>query len=232
MSRPAYRAGNGFTLIELLVVIGVIAVLIAILLPVLSKVRKQAIEVKCQSSLRQIHAGLQLYANDNNDRFPDPVSMGRFAYRMRPGSSTPGDPAAKPERYGLGAMLHGIDPNDANLSLPLPRARYLDGESDVWVCQGQPEYLRRHGNTYAVSLNATVLAGGSLRRGRAKETVTMVYENVALLPGLSGFMGPFSGYNIPSAKRVYPHRVKRPNGVRGAFYELKIGGHVVVNEVN
>lgn len=222
---------KAFTLVELLVVIGIISVLIAILLPVLTKARKQAIEVRCQGNLRQIYAGLILYANDNRDRFPDPQSMGRHAYRMRPGDKTPGDPAALPERYGLAAMLHGIDPNDVHLTLPLPPARYLDGTSDIWVCQAQPDYLKRYRNTYAFTLNATVLAGGALRRGRAKETVTMVYENVSLMPGLSGFMGPFSGYTIASSQRVYPHRFKRPDGVRGAFYELKIGGHISINEL-
>lgn len=226
------RRSMAFTLVELLVVVGIISVLMAILLPVLTKARKKALEVRCQGNLRQIYAGLILYANDNRDRFPDPQSLGRHAYRMRPGDKTPGDPAARPERYGLAAMLHGIDPNDTSLTLPLPPARYLDGTSEIWVCQAQPDYLKRFRNTYAFTLNATVLAGGSLRRGRAKETVTMVYENVTLMPGLSGFIGPFSGYSIPTSQRVYPHRFKRPDGIRGAFYDLKIGGHISINQVN
>src|SRR5438105_3882894 len=60
----------GFTLVELLVVIGIIAVLIAILLPVLSKTRASANRVACLSNLRELHKGIVLYCNDNNGFLP------------------------------------------------------------------------------------------------------------------------------------------------------------------
>lgn len=61
---------NGFTLIELLVVIGIIALLIGILLPVLSNARKEAISISCGSSLRQMGIGLAVYHNDYRERGP------------------------------------------------------------------------------------------------------------------------------------------------------------------
>jgi prepilin-type N-terminal cleavage/methylation domain-containing protein/prepilin-type processing-associated H-X9-DG protein len=61
--RPPGR--RAFTLVELLVVIGIIAVLVAILLPVLSRSRAQANALKCLSNLRQIGIGLVAYNTAN-----------------------------------------------------------------------------------------------------------------------------------------------------------------------
>jgi prepilin-type N-terminal cleavage/methylation domain-containing protein/prepilin-type processing-associated H-X9-DG protein len=75
------RKIKGFTLVELLVVIGIIALLISLLLPALTRAKEQANTVKCASNLRQIAVALTAYANDNHGKLiPDLVEVGGSIY--------------------------------------------------------------------------------------------------------------------------------------------------------
>jgi prepilin-type N-terminal cleavage/methylation domain-containing protein/prepilin-type processing-associated H-X9-DG protein len=64
---PSSKPARGFSLIELIVVIGIIALLMAMLLPALARAREQAAVVNCASNMRQIFNALQMYLNENNN---------------------------------------------------------------------------------------------------------------------------------------------------------------------
>jgi len=65
-----FARSRAFTLVELLVVIGIITVLVAMLLPALSRARLAALSAVCGSNLRQCGIGLQIYANDFGQAVP------------------------------------------------------------------------------------------------------------------------------------------------------------------
>jgi prepilin-type N-terminal cleavage/methylation domain-containing protein/prepilin-type processing-associated H-X9-DG protein len=67
---PAWPEQRGFTLIELLVVIAIIAILAAILLPVLSQARIRAQGTFCMNNTRELSLGVILYASDSQDEVP------------------------------------------------------------------------------------------------------------------------------------------------------------------
>ena len=182
------RPRGGFSLVELLVVVAIIAVLLGLLLPAVQFTRERARLLTCSNSLRQLGLITHLYRDARRGFFPDANKTGNFSYRMAPGLRTPNDPQAIPEVYGLEAVYATLD--------------LLPVESGIWICPSHPDERRAYRNTYAFSI-ATAL---KKKNPDNQATSLFVWDNSTLSPGLSGFRGPFSGYSIPTAKRVEPHR--------------------------
>src|SRR5258706_10834022 len=100
----SYRA---FTLVELLVVIAIIAILVAVLLPVLAAVRRQAVQLRCQSNLRQIGQAMTMYTQQ---------------YGYFPGTSL----------YGVSAGI----PYNAQC-WPVKLRKFLNGNQQAFYCPAQ-----------------------------------------------------------------------------------------------
>jgi prepilin-type N-terminal cleavage/methylation domain-containing protein len=106
------RRRSAFTLVELLVVIGIIAILISILIPTLSRARESAQRTQCLSNLRQMAVLLNMYANVNKQQVPlGCTSSGNAAcaeannYFLSTTSGTP-DPDTVGMRWiGLGLFI-------------------------------------------------------------------------------------------------------------------------------
>lgn len=67
---PKRRLGLAFTLIELLVVIAIIAILAALLLPVLTRAQGKAKRIQCASQMKQWAVAAIMYADENNNNLP------------------------------------------------------------------------------------------------------------------------------------------------------------------
>jgi prepilin-type processing-associated H-X9-DG protein len=115
---------SAFTIVHLLAVIGIIAFLIAMMLPALCRSTEQGNRVKCASNLRQIGLAIQMYANDNKGAFPRTLFDGTDD--PKPAVFT-GAAAADP------FAPSGPSANDVSASLFLV-LRTQDLTSEVFVC--------------------------------------------------------------------------------------------------
>lgn len=216
LNNVRYKPNKGFTLVELLVVISIIAILLGIMMPALSKARDKGAQTVCMTNLRQIGFAMQMYANDNRDYYPDPMLLGgstkttttgtttsAFLFRARPGWVDPIDPRALPEKYGLAAALGKSDYYGKS-----PQSAYIDGQSKVWICPSVGRckvvirktislYMYELGNTYSFYGLEKLLIAKASNRNMSKlkgmnpnstwtSQEALVWDNFANQPMTSG----------------------------------------------
>jgi prepilin-type N-terminal cleavage/methylation domain-containing protein/prepilin-type processing-associated H-X9-DG protein len=111
------RCRDGFTLIELLVVVSIISLLLAIMLPGLSRARVMAMGVVCRNNLKQIAFAWQMYLEDNEQRFYQEVNAQLF--------------------YGGWAGIYEpCTPRPLNRYLSLPSIPQSESGAKVFKCPG------------------------------------------------------------------------------------------------
>jgi len=198
------RKKPGFTLVELLVVIGIIAVLIGILLPVLAGARRSAARVTCGSQLRQIALACQIYAVENKGYIPE--------YKGYGWSWVPG--ASDDDNIFILNKLPNFTPQEASFAngdldttknppkIPdygmgrLILRKYLNSVK-ILRCPAQPEVIQANGSErppYFYNPHPAKL----MRNGVASDKYVMRYRKLkdfsntlrAPIPGVAGERGP------------------------------------------
>jgi prepilin-type N-terminal cleavage/methylation domain-containing protein len=131
MSRIAHHVTPrrfGFTLVELLVVIGLIGLLIALLLPSLSKARESARRVSCLSNVRQLTAAALLYASENRQYLPEAAS-----------ANTPLESPVCPRARFLPAWTPYAPDRYVLPSIGALLDKYLKNKEVMWRCPSAPD---------------------------------------------------------------------------------------------
>jgi Tfp pilus assembly protein PilE len=147
------RATGAFTLVELLVVIGVIAVLIGLLLPVLAKARAQANRAVCLSNIRQLGAAILMYCNDNQGHFPTCAYAAGLAYAYYPDDWIHWQANRKLEDSAI-AKYVGREANLKRL-LHCPSDTSEGRKTSPGIAPGQGPYLFSYGMNDAIGRNHT-----------------------------------------------------------------------------
>jgi prepilin-type N-terminal cleavage/methylation domain-containing protein/prepilin-type processing-associated H-X9-DG protein len=132
--RMASAATGGFTLIELLVVIAIIAILAALLLPVLNKTKISAQGIQCMSNTRQMTLAWRMYVENNSDGLP-------AANGLVPGA---------PEWDGGGYMDFTADiPVNYDITVNVTKSplwKYCGQTAGIWKCPADRSTVLKGGN--------------------------------------------------------------------------------------
>ncbi|MGH7978899.1 MAG: prepilin-type N-terminal cleavage/methylation domain-containing protein [Limisphaerales bacterium] len=149
---PGVKARQrAFTLIELLVVIAIIAILAAILLPVLNQAKERALNVGALSNLRQLVIGWKMYSGDNNNVLPQNIGNESYptwiAGQMR-GSQNGTAPSINVapyvgvEDYTNTALLLDTRFSQLGSYIQNPKICVDPGDISMWANPHSPPYSR------------------------------------------------------------------------------------------
>jgi prepilin-type N-terminal cleavage/methylation domain-containing protein/prepilin-type processing-associated H-X9-DG protein len=139
--RSQFAPARGFTLVELLVVIGIIALLISILLPALSKAQESAKRISCLSNLRQLGGAMVMYVTANRGSFPRSAPYTNIKpydwVSWLPGAD-PRDGALVPYLGGFVKKIYICPTDDVNAHLknsghpPYPYSYAINSRLNLW----------------------------------------------------------------------------------------------------
>jgi prepilin-type processing-associated H-X9-DG protein/prepilin-type N-terminal cleavage/methylation domain-containing protein len=237
---PGIRGGGagGFTLVELLICVGIIALLLALVMPALGRAREAGRGASCAASLHQAGLAMAMYLDDNDGSF--------FPYYQD--ISGPGGG----RRWWFGFERGGPAMNPATRNRPLDKAagflgRYLSGSSNDLLCPSFPFAASNFFRKFAVpaggyGYNTGALGGFNLldpalvRPRKIQEFVGRTSEVFSLADGIHFDRLDFSStpplaqsFNEPPFMQWQsPAQFGSNVGVNGGFGHFRHGGRATV----
>ena len=201
-----------FTLIELLVVIAIIAILAAVLLPVLAQAQKRALATQCLSNIHQLSLSWIMYANDNRDNLvPNRGLNGAQNVNYS------GDPRIEPQLQPGGDSADWCPGNMQNSLDTLAGSQYPGGSRYGWWIEAGLLYPYINNiNVYHCPADRTkVPHGGGAFTGQALRTYSMNdFVQPMDAPGYATTpwgLGPTTGYyfytRLPNMANPGPSRI-------------------------
>ena len=128
---------SAFTLIELLVVIAIIAILAAMLLPVLARARESGRRIACLNNLTQLSLACQMYVNDNQGMYPPRSSTSRWPDRLYDDCGKNVQILLCPTDVAMNFTLPasvGMSPSN-NVADASPRSYLINGWNDYFAAE-------------------------------------------------------------------------------------------------
>ncbi len=139
LKAPRARRARAFTLLEIFVILGIIAMLLALLVPFVLRLREGGRSTVCVANMQRIGKAIRTYAAEHDDRLPGPLSVDQY----------PVDSAGTPPREGqllkyiatyLNAPAGSSDPATARTTFTFPawqRAEHTT-DSPVFLINNEP----------------------------------------------------------------------------------------------
>jgi prepilin-type N-terminal cleavage/methylation domain-containing protein len=194
-----FNTAKGFTLMELLVVVAIIAVLAALLLPVLARAKSTAQRAVCGNNLRQIGIGIRMYAEDSSDAFPPatnqpPAAFAAYTQRMKSYVGLTGTSPEKARLFACPADTFYYDYVHINPNIEARIPQSLNQQLKFFYSS----YAFNGGNFLHFNPPAAIwpgIAGRKLSSIKQPEKTVLVAEFCALWPFSWHAPGGASHYN-------------------------------------
>jgi prepilin-type N-terminal cleavage/methylation domain-containing protein len=150
-------AKRAFTLIELLVVIAIIAILAAMILPVLSRAKQTGIRIACLNNVKQLGYAAQIYLNDNQSVYPPRSSADRWPDKFYDSYARKLQILLCPNELTNAPLTAGSSPSN-NVADAASRSYLINGWNDYFFSVlSSDDWNSYQSGTYPLGMKQTVI---------------------------------------------------------------------------